>query len=243
LYILLIEVALHYEYYYSINQYRAFQWIPMPPWEVAWAGYFTLNFMFTKFLVIWRFFRLWALGDGIDTIENMNRCVNNNYTFQGFWRQWHASLNGWIVRYLYVPLGGSKSQVWSIWIIFTFIGIWHDLWWRWIAWAWLNCIFFSGERAVQALFHSHRFAWLRLRPTWHRRVVALAGGFNIHLLMLANLAILHGFDGSWVFLKHSFVREGGVSLFVMSSFYLSSATMFMLALRERESRLQKERRF
>jgi hypothetical protein len=24
--------------------------------------------------------------DGFDTVENMNRCVNNNYTFQGFWR-------------------------------------------------------------------------------------------------------------------------------------------------------------
>ena len=50
------------------------------------TGYWTLNFMYTKFLIIWRFFRVMALLDGIDTPENMNRVVNNNFTFTGFWR-------------------------------------------------------------------------------------------------------------------------------------------------------------
>lgn len=41
--------------------------------------------------VLWRFFRLWALCDGIETVENMNRCVNNNYTLTGTWVVWcHA---------------------------------------------------------------------------------------------------------------------------------------------------------
>ena len=29
----------------------------------------------------------------------------------------------------YVPLGGKRAQIWSMWIIFTFVGLWHDLWW------------------------------------------------------------------------------------------------------------------
>ena len=33
--------------------------------------------------LIWRFFRLWALLDGVDTIENMARCMSNNYTISG----------------------------------------------------------------------------------------------------------------------------------------------------------------
>ena len=28
----------------------------------------------------------------------------------------------------YIPLGGRRTQLWSIWIIFTFVGLWHDLW-------------------------------------------------------------------------------------------------------------------
>ena len=31
--------------------------------------------MWLKFLIIWRFARLWALCDGIEVVENMQRCV------------------------------------------------------------------------------------------------------------------------------------------------------------------------
>ena len=33
----------------------------------------------------------------------MKHCINSNYSFAGFWRLWHATLNKWIVRYMYVP--------------------------------------------------------------------------------------------------------------------------------------------
>lgn len=36
--------------------------------------------------VIWTFFRVWALLDGVETVDNMGRCVNNNFTLQGAWR-------------------------------------------------------------------------------------------------------------------------------------------------------------
>ena len=56
---------------------------------------------YLKFTIIWRLFRVWALFDGCAAEENMLRCVNNNYTFAGFWRQWHATLNKWILRYAF----------------------------------------------------------------------------------------------------------------------------------------------
>ena len=46
-----------------------------------------------KFLLIWRFNRLWALIDGIEAPENMNRCMSDNYSFEGFWRSWHRGYN------------------------------------------------------------------------------------------------------------------------------------------------------
>jgi hypothetical protein len=42
-YALLLDIMLHYQFYYNININRMFQ--AMHPLEVAWAGYFTLNFM------------------------------------------------------------------------------------------------------------------------------------------------------------------------------------------------------
>ncbi len=42
-YALLLEAMLHYQFYYNININRLFT--GLHPLEVAWAGYFTLNFM------------------------------------------------------------------------------------------------------------------------------------------------------------------------------------------------------
>jgi D-alanyl-lipoteichoic acid acyltransferase DltB (MBOAT superfamily) len=61
-------------------------------------------------------------------------------------------MNKWVVRYLYVPLGGASTQIFTIWIIFSFIGLWHDLQPRWLAWALLNCVFFSIEIVVMKVF-------------------------------------------------------------------------------------------
>jgi D-alanyl-lipoteichoic acid acyltransferase DltB (MBOAT superfamily) len=58
------------------------------------------------------------------------------------------------VKYLYVPLGGNKRRAQIIWIVFFFVGIWHDLMIRWIVWALLNCVFFSLEILILTQFHS-----------------------------------------------------------------------------------------
>lgn len=64
---------------------------------------------------------------------------------QGFWRNWHASFNLWLVRYMYVPLGGGAWRGANVWPIFTFVALWHDLEWRLLAWAWLSSLLFAPE--------------------------------------------------------------------------------------------------
>lgn len=56
----------------------------------------------------------------------MNRCVINNYGFEGFWRMWHRGFNMWLIRYMYVPLGGNKSVIKSYLCVFLFVAFWHD---------------------------------------------------------------------------------------------------------------------
>ena len=74
----------------------------LSPVELAVVCYITLKMMWLKFLITWRFFRLWALADGTLAPENMTRCMSNNNSLETFWRGWHASFNKWIVRYMYV---------------------------------------------------------------------------------------------------------------------------------------------
>ncbi|KAL9995759.1 putative membrane bound O-acyl transferase, MBOAT [Helianthus debilis subsp. tardiflorus] len=48
---------------------------------------------------------------GIEAPENMLRCINNCYNLESFWKNWHASFNKWLVRYMYIPLGGSRRKL------------------------------------------------------------------------------------------------------------------------------------
>lgn len=82
-------------------------------------------FIWFKFLVIWRIGRTWALLGGIDVVDNLSRCATNNYCFEGFWRMWHRGFNQWLIRYLYIPLGGNRNKF-SIVFTFLFVAFWHD---------------------------------------------------------------------------------------------------------------------
>lgn len=104
-----------------------------------------------QLLIPWRFFRLWALIDGIDPPENMVRCVANNYSTLGFWRSWHRSYNLWVVRYIYIPLGGARNVVLSTIMVFTFVALWHDLSFKLLAWGWLVSLFILPEILARQL--------------------------------------------------------------------------------------------
>src|SRR5579859_6438599 len=85
------------------------------------------------------------MADGIETPENMLRCMSNNYSALAFWRAWHRSFNRWIIRYIYIPLGGSKRPIINTFAVFTFVAFWHDISLKLLAWGWLVTLFILPE--------------------------------------------------------------------------------------------------
>jgi len=148
----------------------------MKPRLAAAAVFLTLNMMWLKFLCMWRFGRAWAMADGVEVPENMRRCMCNNFSLMGFWRGWHSSFNRWLVRYLYVPLGGARRKMAASAATFLFVAAWHDLEFKLMAWGLLNVSFLWLEGAVAA------------RPgPWPRAIVGIAGSTYILVLMTVNL--------------------------------------------------------
>ncbi|KAI9246875.1 MBOAT, membrane-bound O-acyltransferase family-domain-containing protein [Phascolomyces articulosus] len=229
--ILVMEMTLHYLYVVAISKTKA--WDGDTPLELSMIGYFNLVIIWMKLLIPWRFFRLWGLADGIFTEENMVRCMSNNFSAQRFWKSWHRTFNRWTVRYIFIPLGGSKYMAYNMWIVFTFVALWHDIELKLLAWGWLICLFLMPELIASQLFSYKKFG----KKPYYRVVCGLGAVANILMMMIANLVgFCVGVDGMVDMLKHIFGTAHGLLFLVTVSCCLFIAVQIMFEIRESEKR-------
>ncbi|KAF4663102.1 hypothetical protein FOL47_005901 [Perkinsus chesapeaki] len=203
--------------------------------NLIFVSLFSLFFIWLKFVIIWRFFRLWALCDGVETPENMTRCVFNNYSCTQFWRSWHRSYNQWLIRYIYIPLGGTKYKFLNIWVIFTFVAVWHELQFQMLQWAWVVCAMMIPEIIVSLTIQKQDWAIPLRRSPWYKYLCALGAAFNILLLMSANLiGFSYGPNGLHIVtnsIKHGFSWGPAIALFLA----FVCAAHVMLYVRQQEA--------
>lgn len=66
-------------------------------------------------------------------------------SFKDFWKRWHITLNSWFFEYLYIPLGGNRSNQYkalrNVIIIFLISGLWHGASWNFVIWGAINSIY------------------------------------------------------------------------------------------------------
>ena len=82
---------------------------------------------------------------GIDLLKNFDFPYFSRDIAE-FWRKWHISLSSWFKDYVYIPLGGSAGSVWlkvrNTLIIFLVSGFWHGANWTYVAWGFINALYF-----------------------------------------------------------------------------------------------------
>lgn len=201
--LLTMEIIIHFIYAVAITKAQP-AWELYTPFQLSMLGYFNLNHIWLKLLLLFRFFRLWALIDGIDPPENMVRCMSNNYSTQSFWRGWHRSFNRWIIRYIYIPLGGSGAPgtkgswgkaraMLNFLAVFTFVALWHDINLKLLAWGWLITLFVLPEVLAELIFPRQR--WQNHQRAY-RTICGVGAVGNVLMLMTANLVgFAVGLDG------------------------------------------------
>lgn len=213
--LLTMEFILHFIYAVAISKSQP-AWEVYTPFQLSMLGYFNLHIIWLKLLLPWRFFRLWALLDGIDPPENMVRCMSDNYSALAFWRGWHRSFNRWIVRYIYIPLGdsgapgthvylGKARAILNFLIVFTFVALWHDINLKLLMWGWLITLFVLPEVLAGFLFPKRK--WQNHKHAY-RVICGIGAVGNILMMMAANLVgfavgldglkgLVHGIVGSY----------------------------------------------
>lgn len=185
------EIMLQYIYFNAI--YLQGHMDALAGWEVLLMITFLGTAKYMLYYVVWRMYRTVALFDNMEVPENMTRCIYNNHTFVSFWRSWHSSYNLWIVRNLYIPLGGRKNLAINVAIVFAYVGMWHSSSWPFLLWGILNCVFFVHEAVWIGISSQEKYNWI-WNAWWSRHLLALCGTINLWFLLFANLPIIiHGF--------------------------------------------------
>ncbi|KXG48256.1 Membrane bound O-acyl transferase, MBOAT [Penicillium griseofulvum] len=254
--LLCMELILHYIYAVAISKADP-DWSIFTPGQLSMLAFFNLHIIWLKLLLPWRFFRLWALVDGIDPPENMVRCMSNNYSALAFWRGWHRSYNRWIVRYIYIPLGGGGGgrrapgapkpaspprsnfmgkflQIRNFLLVFTFVALWHDINLRLLMWGWLVTLFVLPEVLGGMLFPAHRW---RSRPTTYRVLCGIGSVGNVLMMMIANLVgFALGMDGLKDLLAGLTGSYSGLAYMVSCCVVLFVGVQVMFEVREDELR-------
>ncbi|GAU14815.1 hypothetical protein TSUD_50270 [Trifolium subterraneum] len=181
---ILLEFMTHLFYYNAFA--NSGLWKHLSPMEVFIIGYGVLNFMWLKFLLIWRFF-----------------------------------------RYMYIPLGGSRKKLLNVWVIFTFVAIWHDLEWKLLSWAWLTCLFFIPELVLKSATKAFQ-AESSFGEFIFRELSAVAGAVTITCLMVANLVGFVVGPSSINWLLSSFLCKEGLPVLggLLMTFYVGTKIMF-----------------
>ncbi|TPX57862.1 hypothetical protein PhCBS80983_g03538 [Powellomyces hirtus] len=224
--VLTMECMLHTIYVVAIKDTRA--WTGYSPFQMSMVGYFNLKLIWLKLLIIWRFFRLWAMADRLTSPENMTRCMSNNYSAIEFWRSWHRSFNRWLVRYLYIPCGGARYYALNIWPTFTFVAVWHDISLKLLTWGWMVALFILPEVLLRRVFGNERWKQ-KLGPTTYRHLSATLAVLNILLMMIANLVgFAVGVDGVTIMLTHILNNTAHGYLFLVATFVAVFSTVQLM---------------
>lgn len=236
-----MELILHFIYVVAIFHAKP-DWSSYSPLQLSTLGYFNLTIIWLKLLIPWRFFRLWALADGIDPPENMTRCMSNNYSTFAFWRGWHRSFNRWIVRYVYIPLGGSSwadlkggfRSLANILVVFSFVAIWHDIKLQLLQWGWLVSLFLVPEFLATLAFPARKW---RSRPDAYRWICGVGAVANVLMMMIANLVgFAIGIDGLKGLVQGIIGSFGGLTFLGCACGALFVGVQVMFEVRQQERR-------
>ncbi|XP_022608681.1 protein-cysteine N-palmitoyltransferase HHAT [Seriola dumerili] len=205
------EYMIHVMYMHSIQSNETYLEI-LPPWALGGLALALVQFFYVKYLVLFGLPSMLATVDKL-VPPKLPSCVSIMYSFTGMWRHFDEGLYRWLIRYIYVPLGGSRHgphyKLLSTGLAFGFVCLWHGGHDYLQYWALMNWAGVLVENGVKSLFASpliHSTVEQNFSPAMKRRSIAFLSAFSTAMLILSNLVFLGGIHVGRIFWKRVFIQ-------------------------------------
>uniref|UniRef100_A0A8C4R3B1 Hedgehog acyltransferase n=1 Tax=Eptatretus burgeri TaxID=7764 RepID=A0A8C4R3B1_EPTBU len=166
-----------------------------------------VSFFYVKYLVLFGLPSLVMCLDGLKP-PPLPRCVTLTYSFTAIWRTFDTGLHQWLVRYIYLPLGGSQTGTLRLLLAsaatFAFVAAWHGGQKDLLLWAGVNWLGVLMEYGVRSLCSKPCVkSWLSaaLHPLSLRRATGLLTAVATIITIWSNLIFFAGTHVGEIYFK------------------------------------------
>ncbi|XP_072906848.1 protein-cysteine N-palmitoyltransferase HHAT isoform X1 [Hemitrygon akajei] len=233
----LTESMLHFMYIHAI-QHQETILESASYWTLGGLGFAHTLFFYLKYLLLYGIPSIIMYLDGIEA-PRLPRCTSSLYSFTGTWREFDVGLHRWLVRYIYVPLGGSRHglirMMFSSALAFSFVCYWHGGHSFMINWATMNWVGVMMENLLKMicfLSPAQEIIGRFLSSRMQRRAHGVLGSVATTLLILSNLVFLCGNEVGKIYWNRTFIQGWPwTPLVVLGYFYCYTQISPLLSLK------------